>query len=98
MVNTSEAVLLRIADCYEKRVARRGGKSLTRVATIVASRGSFFAPLREGKTCTVRNLDAFCAYFSTAANWPDQVIPRAAVEELARLGHHVSGGALQASE
>jgi hypothetical protein len=85
MVNTSEAVLLRIADCYEECVAQHGGRSLTRVATVVASRGSFFAPLREGKTCTVRNLDAFAAYFSDAGHWPLGVIPQEAAEAIALL-------------
>ncbi len=85
MVTSTEAVLLRIADCYEKRVGAHGGRSLTRVATIVASRGSFFAPLREGKTCTVRNLDAFVSYFAEPANWPSGSIPKEAAAAIAIL-------------
>jgi len=85
MVKT-EDILLRIADKYEAEVAAGGGRSLTRVATLVASRGAFFVPLREGKTCTVRNLDAFRAYFSDPANWPGAIIPRPVQADLSRLG------------
>ena len=85
MVKT-EDILLRIADQYEVEVAARGGRSLTRVATLVASRGTFFVPLREGKTCTVRNLDAFRAYFSDITNWPGESIPRTVQVDLSLLG------------
>jgi hypothetical protein len=85
-MTNSETVLLVIADQYEAAIRQHGGKSLTRVATIVASRGSFFEPLRAGKTCTVRNLDAFHAYFADQANWPHHTIPYAAQDALAMLG------------
>lgn len=85
MVKT-EDILLRVADQYEAEVAAHGGRSLTRVATLVASRGTFFAPLREGKTCTVRNLDAFRAYFSDTENWPGEIIPRPVQIDLSLLG------------
>lgn len=82
----SEELLLCIADAYEDATRRLGGRSLTRVATIVASRGSFFDPLREGKTCTVRNLDAFKGYFSRPENWPDEQIPPLVASALTALG------------
>lgn len=46
-----------IADSYDAEVARRGGKSLSRIATIVVSSGAFFKRLREGKTFSVTNLE-----------------------------------------
>lgn len=81
-----EKTLLQVADLYSAAVNERGGKSLARVATIVANRGSFFDPLREGKTCTVSNFERFVLYFRDPAHWPDAVIPAEASAILAGIG------------
>lgn len=75
-----------VADSYEAEVARWGGKSLSRVATIVVSSGAFFNRLRDGKTFSVTNLEKFASWFRVPANWPDHNIPRDAVVALISIG------------
>ncbi|MES3099256.1 hypothetical protein [Sphingomonas faeni] len=75
-----------IADSYDAEVTRWGGKSLSRVATIVVSSGAFFNRLRDGKTFSVTNLEKFASWFRVPANWPDHTIPRDAVAALISIG------------
>ncbi len=81
-----ENALRIIADSYDAEVARWGGKSLSRVATIVASSGAFFNRLRDGKTFSVTNLQKFASWFRLPANWPDQSIPHDAATALTSIG------------
>lgn len=81
-----ENALRTVADSYDAEVARWGGKSLSRVATIVVSSGAFFNRLRAGSTFSVTNLEKFAAWFRMPANWPDHEIPKAAVAALTSIG------------
>jgi len=81
-----ENALRTIADSYEAEVVRWGGKSLSRVATIVVNSGAFFNRLREGKTFSVGNLEKFAAWFRVPANWPDRAIPQDAATALSSIG------------
>lgn len=86
MDDAYENALRTIADCYEAEVARRGGRSLSRVATIVLSSGTFFERLRHGKTFTVTSLEKMAAWLRDPANWPDAVIPADAALALTSIG------------
>lgn len=81
-----ENALRTIADSYAGEVARWGGKSLPRVATIVVNSGSFFKRLQNGHTFSVSNLDKFASWFRVSANWPDHSIPHEAVAALTSIG------------
>lgn len=81
-----ENALRTVADSYEAEVARWGGKSLSRVATIVVSSGAFFNRLRDGKTFSVTNLEKFASWFRVPANWPDRSIPHDAAAALTSIG------------
>ncbi len=81
-----ENALRTIADSYAAEVARWGGKSLPRVATIVVNSGSFFKRLHNGHSFSVSNLDKFAGWFRVSANWPDHSIPDDAVAALASIG------------
>jgi hypothetical protein len=86
MHDAYENALRTVADSYEAEVTRWGGKSLSRVATIVVSSGAFFNRLRSGGTFSVANLEKFNAWFRLPANWPDHVIPHDAAEALISMG------------
>ena len=75
-----------IADCYEAEVACWGGRSLSRIATIVLSSGTFFERVRQGKTFTVANLEKMAAWLRDPANWPDASIPHDAALALTSMG------------
>lgn len=81
--------LAAVADSYEESVNRLGGKSLSRVATIVASSGAFFKRVRAGRPFSVENLDRFNDWFRRPSNWPDRTIPEAAAAALASMGRPV---------
>jgi hypothetical protein len=81
-----ENAMRTLADSYEEQVALLGGKSLSRVATIVVNNGAFFARLREGKPFLVHNLERFADWFRRPQNWPEGCIPHAAVEALTSMG------------
>ena len=81
-----ENALRTVADAYEGQVARWGGRSLSRVATIVVNSGTFFSRLRDGKTFSVANLEKFAGWFREPGNWPDSSIPHAAATALASIG------------
>lgn len=80
-----EQTLLAIADTYAS-VARGREKSLSRVATIVVNRGSFFTSLKKGQTCSVRNYERVLRYFEQRKHWPDAMIPAEAEQYLRQLG------------
>jgi len=86
MTAAYDTALRTIADSYDAEVARRGGKSLSRIATIVVSSGAFFNRLRDGKTFSVTNLEKFAAWFRVPANWPDRTIPHVAATALISIG------------
>lgn len=86
MDNVYENALRTIADAYEGEVAAFGGKSLSTVATIVVSSGSFFQRLRDGKPFLVHNLERLAAWFRDPANWPDAKIPTDAAFSLTSIG------------
>jgi len=86
MEDAYEHALRTVADSYDAEVARWGGKSLSRVATIVVSSGAFFNRLRDGKTFSVTNLEKFASWFRVPANWPDRTIPHDAVTALISIG------------
>lgn len=86
MDDAYQNALRTVADAYEGQVARWGGKSLSRVATIVVNSGTFFSRLREGKTFSVANLEKFATWFRQPSNWPDRSIPHAAATALASIG------------
>jgi hypothetical protein len=86
MYTPYQNALRMVADSYDAEVARWGGKSLSRVATIVVSSGAFFNRLRNGRTFSVTNLEKFAAWFRVPANWPDHAIPTAAVAALTSIG------------
>lgn len=81
-----ENALRTIADSYATEVACWGGKSLSRVATIVVNSGAFFNRLRGGKTFSVANLEKFAAWFRVPANWPGRAIPQDAAVALTSIG------------
>lgn len=81
-----ENALRTIADSYDLEVARWGGKSLSRVATIVVNSGAFFNRLRDGKSFSVGNLEKFASWFRVPANWPDRTIPHDAATALTSIG------------
>lgn len=81
-----DLALLRIADAYEGAVNSSGGRSLSTVATIVASSGGFFSRLREGKPFQVTNLEKFARWFREPANWPGHTIPAEAEVALKSIG------------
>lgn len=81
-----ENAMRTLADSYEEQVAALGGKSLSRVATIVVNNGAFFHRLREGKPFLVHNLERFAAWFRMPQNWPDACIPQDAVDALVSMG------------
>jgi hypothetical protein len=89
MDNAYANALGTVAQAYEEAVADRGGRSLSRVATIVASSGAFFNRLREGKSFTVENLNRFNDWFRRPGNWPDRIVPEAAANALASMGRPV---------
>ena len=77
MDTSYEAALMKVADAYAREVAKHGGKSLARVATIVVNRGSFFERLRDGGGCSARNLDRLADWFRDPANWPNGITKHA---------------------
>jgi hypothetical protein len=85
-MDTYEQALLTVARAYSAATAEHGGKSLARVATIVANRGSFFDALEGGATCTVRNFEQFARYFAEPSNWPNASVPSIAAAALASVG------------
>lgn len=86
MYDAYQNALRTVADSYETEVTRWGGKSLSRVATIVVSSGAFFNRVRDGKTFSVATLEKFASWFRVPANWPDHAIPREAVVALTSIG------------
>lgn len=82
--------LLAIAEAYERQVIELGGKSLSRVATIVASSGAFFKRLKQGRSFSVENLDRFIRWFRRAENWPERMVPDDAAAVLAAIGRPVT--------
>jgi hypothetical protein len=86
----SERALLTLAKLYSAAVQQFGGRSLSRVATVVVNRGSFFSALERGSTCSLRNFDKMMAYLSAPANWPHGTIPNEAIAALASCGHKAS--------
>lgn len=94
MDDAFENALRTVADSYEAEVARWGGKSLSRVATIVVSSGTFFTRLREQKPFYVHNLERLAAWFREPANWPDGRVPDVAAQALASMGRSVPAGEL----
>jgi hypothetical protein len=86
MSDAYQNALRTIADTYEAEVACYGGKSLSRIATIVVSSGAFFQRLRDGKSFSVHNLDRFANWFREPANWPANAIPHNAVNALLSIG------------
>ena len=86
MSDAYENALRTVADAYEGEVAAHGGRSLSRIATIVVSSGTFFNRLREGKPFLVHNLERFAAWFRQPENWPNGVIPEAASIALISIG------------
>ncbi len=86
MDDAYENALRTVADAYEAEVVAAGGKSLSRVATIVVSSGAFFNRLRAGKTFSVANLDKFGAWFRQPSNWPARTIPGVAAKALCSIG------------
>lgn len=86
MTTSYEAALLAIAGAYEQSAERHGGKSISRIATIVLNRGSFFTSLKEGRGCSARNLDRIAGWFRIPANWPDGSIPEVAEHALVAIG------------
>lgn len=86
MRNAYENALGTVADAYERAYTDHGGKSLSRVATIVVSSGAFFQRLRAGKTFSVQTLDRFAEWFRVPANWPDGLIPQDACSALVSIG------------
>ncbi|RXD02475.1 hypothetical protein EQZ23_17785 [Sphingomonas sp. UV9] len=81
-----ENALRTVAEAYDVEVVRWGGKSLSRVATIVVNSGTFFSRLRDGKTFSVTNLEKFASWFRVPANWPDRAIPHDAATALTSIG------------
>ncbi|MBB3346017.1 hypothetical protein [Sphingomonas sp. BK069] len=81
-----DSALRRIADSYEAEAVRWGGRSLSRVSTIVLNNGTFFERLRHGRTFTVANLERIAAWLRDPSNWPGGVIPDPAVLALISIG------------
>lgn len=84
-----ETELVEIADAYAREAVGRA-KSLSRVATIVVNRGSFFTSLKRGQTCSVRNFERMLQFFEQKTNWPDHFIPSDAQQLLKSLGRNAS--------
>lgn len=86
---TFDTALIEIGRCYTDAVAAKGGRSLSRVATIVANTGTFFSRLETGATCTTRSLEKFAEFFGDPANWPGNVVPDEAATALQSMGRSV---------
>jgi hypothetical protein len=86
MSDAYENALRTVADAYEAEVAAHGGRSLSRVATIVVSSGTFFNRLRNGKPFLVHNLERLAAWFRQPENWPNGLIPGPASDALISIG------------
>jgi hypothetical protein len=86
---TFEEALIAIGSEYAAAVAEHGGRSLARIATIVANQSTFFSRLENGATCTARNIEKFAAFFADPGNWPNGVVPVRASAALASMGRPV---------
>lgn len=86
MDNGYHSALRQLAESYEAATIAHGGKSLSRVATIVVSSGSFFDRLAHGKTFTVANLERFAEWFRNPVNWPEWTVPADAQSALLAIG------------
>lgn len=71
-----------LADVWHKTT----GRSLSRLATVVAKDGKFFTRLDlPGRDTQTAMFERFLAFFRSGDNWPDNRIPQAAVDLLDRL-------------
>jgi hypothetical protein len=64
------------------------GRSLSRLATIVANDGKVLSRLEDGRTCTVAMVERFLNFFRDPASWPEGAIPAdvaARLDELAQI-------------
>lgn len=86
---TFESALIDIGQAYTAAVAAKGGRSLARVATIVANQSAFFSRLERGATCTARNIENFAAFFAEPTNWPGGTVPDIAAAALESMGRPV---------
>ena len=86
MSDAYENALRTVAAAYDAERHEHGGKSLSRVATIVVSSGSFFERLFDGRGFSVQNLEKFAAWFRAPANWPMGEIPHEAAVALTSIG------------
>lgn len=80
--------LLQLATIWGD-VSRR---SLSRLATRVQNDGRFFDRLQETGTCTTKTFEKFLTFFRDAGNWPDNIIPQAALELLDNFENIASEG------
>ena len=92
MAMSFEHCLLELGREYETSAKRLKGRSLARVATIVANRGSFFDALESGSTCSLRNFARFVDFFQDRTNWPGEHIPPKAVALLTTIVRDPSDG------
>lgn len=86
MADTYEDALRTIAEAYGKAIALHGGISLSRVATLVVNRGSFFNRLSQDTSFSARNLDRLANWFRNEDHWPHFNIPADAAEALFSIG------------
>lgn len=73
--------LVGIADVW----AESHGRSKARLATIVVNDGNFFKRIEETENCNLNTFEKFLSFFREPANWPDNIIPKAAVRLLEQL-------------
>jgi hypothetical protein len=58
------------------------GRSRVALGGIVAADGKFFSRVAAGGSLTTATFEKFLCFFRDGANWPDNVIPQAAVDLL----------------
>jgi hypothetical protein len=57
-------------------------RSLATLGTRLTNDSRFFDKMASGGTCTTKTFEKFLTFFRDASNWPNNVIPQAAVELL----------------
>lgn len=73
--------LVGLADVW----AGNHGRSKARLATIVVNDGNFFKRIEKTENCNLNTFEKFLSFFRDPANWPDDIIPDAAVRLLEQL-------------
>jgi hypothetical protein len=66
--------------------ATANGRSLARLATLVANDGKLFDRLATGAGCTIATYERFMRFFADPANWPGDAHSPAVEQKLRAAG------------